>query len=161
MTNNWNHSLRTLLEGLLDWQDAHANFDAAVAGVPPELRGVRPAGLPYSLWQLLEHMRLCQKDILDFCRNPDYKELKIEEYWPSSDAPPNASAWDKSVAAIRSDFKALKEIARDPNQDLFATIPHGTGQTYLRELLLVADHNAYHLGQFVILRRLLGIWKPA
>jgi uncharacterized damage-inducible protein DinB len=153
-----NDALRAHLLKLLDWQDAHANFDAAVENVLPERRGVRPDGLPYSLWQLLEHARLCQLDILEFCRNPDYEEPKPEDYWPRSSAPPTADAWDVSIASFRRDCEALKQLAANPKLDLFATIPHGAGQTYLRELLLVADHNAYHVGQMVTLRRLLGIW---
>lgn len=144
---------------LLDWQDAHVSFDSAVEGIPPKLRGVQPAELPYSPWQLLEHMRLCQFDILDFCRNPDYQEHSMEDYWPKTISPPTAKAWEKSISSFRKDREALRQIAADPKLDLFADIPHGTGQTYLRELLLVADHNAYHVGQMVALRRILGIWQ--
>ena len=156
---NRNDALRTHLIRLLDWQDAHVSFDSAVEGIPPKLRGVQPAELPYSPWQLLEHMRLCQFDILDFCRNPDYQELSMEDYWPKTIAPPTAKAWEKSISSFRKDREALRQIAADPKLDLFADIPHGTGQTYLRELLLVADHNAYHVGQMVALRRILGIWQ--
>ena len=149
--------LRGQLARLLDWEDAHVGFDAVIAGIPPELRGAKPSGLPYSAWQLLEHLRLTQRDILDFCRNSDYVEPKsMTEYWPSSGAPPSPEAWDKSVAAFRDDREAMKRIAL--RFDLFAPIPHGTGQTYLREVVLLADHNAYTLGQLVVLRRLLGIW---
>lgn len=153
-----NEALRTHLLKLLDWQDAHTNFDAAVEGVLPEMRGVQPDGLPHSLWQLLEHARLCQLDILEFCRNPNYEEPKMEDYWPRGSAPPTADAWEASIASFRRDREDLKQLAADSKLDLFATIPHGAGQTYLRELLLVADHNAYHVGQIVMLRRLLGIW---
>ncbi|HWP44630.1 MAG TPA: DinB family protein [Blastocatellia bacterium] len=152
-------ALRAHVMKPLDWQDAHLNFDAAVEGVPPELRGVRPGGMPYSLWQLLEHMRIAQLDILEFCRNPDYREPKMEDYWPKTASPPTAEAWDESIASFRKDLYALKQLASNPELDLFAKIPHGAGQTYLRELLLVADHNAYHLGQFMAVRRLLGIWQ--
>ena len=152
-------SLRTHLSKLLDWEDAHVNFDTAVKGIPPPLRGVVPEGLPYSLWQLLEHLRRTQLDILEFCRNPDYVEPPFESYWPQSSAPPNTEAWDKSVADFRSDREALKALAANPDVDLFEKIPHGTGQTYLRELLLVADHNAYHVGELVVVRRSLGIWE--
>jgi hypothetical protein len=149
--------LRDQLARLLDWEDAHVGFDAVIDGIPPELRGVQPQGLPYSAWQLLEHLRLTQRDILDFCRNPDYVEPRsMAEYWPSSAAPPSPEAWDKSVADFRGDLDAMKRIALE--SDLFAPIPHGTGQTYLREVVLLADHNAYTLGQLVVLRRLLGIW---
>jgi len=149
--------LRNLLARLLEWEDAHVGFDAVIDGIPPELRGVQPQGLPYSAWQLLEHLRLTQRDILDFCRNPDYVDPQsMAEYWPASAAPPAAKAWDESVAGFRDDREAMKRIALD--FDLFAAIPHGTGQTYLREVVLLADHNAYTLGQLVVLRRLLGIW---
>jgi uncharacterized damage-inducible protein DinB len=158
---NQNDILRAQVLRLLDWQDAHVNFDAAVEGIPPELRGRQPEGLPYSAWQLLEHMRLCQLDILEFCRNPAYQEPAPEDYWPKSVAPPTAGAWDESLASFRRDREALKQLAADPQCDLFAAISHGTGQTYLRELLLVADHNAYHTGQMLALRRLLGIWESA
>jgi DinB superfamily len=153
-----NDALREHLMNILDWQSAHVNFDAAVEGIPPELRGVQPAGLPYSPWQLLEHLRLCQLDILEFCLNPAYQEPPMEDYWPKTSGPPNPNAWDESIASFRKDREALKKIAADPNIDLFATIPHGAGQTYLRELLLVADHNAYHLGQLVAVQRLLSCW---
>jgi hypothetical protein len=149
--------LRDLLARLLDWEDAHMGFDAVIDGIPPDLRGAQPPGLPYSAWQLLEHLRRCQRDILDFCRKPDYVDPKsMAEYWPDSPTPPTAGAWDESVAAFRDDCEAMKQIARD--LDLFAAVPRGNGQTYLREILLLADHNAYTLGQLVVLRRLLGIW---
>ena len=155
------NELRSHLMKLLDWQDAHLSIDAVVEGVPTEHRGVQPPGLPHSLWQLLEHMRLAQLDILEFCRNPDYREPKMEDYWPRTVGPPTEEAWDESIASFRNDLNALKQLAADPDLDLFARIPHGTGQTYLRELLLVADHNAYHVGQFMTIRRLLGIWESA
>jgi uncharacterized damage-inducible protein DinB len=151
--------LRDLLARLLEWEDAHASFDSAVRGIPPKSRGTRPKGAPHSAWQLVEHMRICQWDILDFCRNPNYVEMKFEDYWPPTVAPPSAGAWGKSVAAFRRDREALKELAADRSIDLFARIPHGTGQTYARELVLTADHNAYHVGQLVLLRRLLGAWS--
>jgi uncharacterized damage-inducible protein DinB len=144
---------------LLDWNHAHVDFDAAVKDIPPKLRGVQPDGSPYSLWQLLEHIRIAQHDILDFCRNPSYAEKKWpDDYWPKSPAPPSEAAWDESLAAFRRDRTELKQLVADPKLDLFAKIPHGTGQTYLREAFLVADHNAYHIGQLVSLRRQLGIW---
>ena len=149
--------LRDQLARLLDWEDAHVGFDDAIDGIPPDLRGAQPRGLPYSAWQLLEHLRRCQRDILDFCRKPDYVDPKsMTEYWPASAAPPTPEAWDESVAAFRDDREAMKRIALD--LDLFAAVPRGSVQTYLREIVLVADHNAYTLGQLVVLRRLLGIW---
>lgn len=155
-------ALRAHLLRLLDWHDAHVDFETAIEGIPPDLRGRQPPGLPYSPWQLLEHMRIAQRDILDFCINPAYTEMKWpDDYWPKTPAPPASKAWDESIAAFRRDREALKKLVADPNVDLFARIPHGTGQTSLREVLLVADHNAYHLGQLVTVRRLLGIWPAA
>lgn len=152
-------ALRDHLRRLLDWKDAHATFDAAVDGVPPELRGLRPDGVPYSPWELLEHLRIAQRDILDFCRDAAYRErVWPDDYWPGSPAPPSGEAWDESIRACRADRDALQSLAADPAIDLFAEIPHGSGQTYLRELLLVADHAAYHVGQLVLVRRLLGAW---
>jgi hypothetical protein len=152
-------TLRPFLTKLLAWEDAHVGFDAAVADVPVELRGTQPAGLPYSLWQLVEHMRITQYDILDFCRNPRYEEIKWpDDYWPRSPAPPAASAWDDSIDLYRRDRRELQALAANTSIDLDARIPHGSGQTYLREIVLVADHGAYHVGQIVLVRRLLGIW---
>ena len=152
--------LRRQLSKLLDWEEGHVNFDTAVDGLPAELQGVRPQGLPYSPWELLEHLRLAQYDILDFCRNPDYKPRPFPSgYWPTTPAPPTADAWQQSAAAVRADREELQRLAADPDLDLFAEVPHGEGQTYLRELLLVADHNAYHIGELVAVRRALGAWK--
>jgi DinB family. len=157
---NVDATLRAHLSKALDWADAHVDFNSAVAGVPPALRGAKPAGAPHSAWELLEHLRLSQEDILDFCRNPEYQEGNWPaDYWPASATPPDdGAAWDASVAAFRRDLDALKALASDTALDLFSTIPHGTGQTYLRELLLVIDHNSYHIGQLVALRRQLGSW---
>jgi uncharacterized damage-inducible protein DinB len=151
--------LRDHLARVLDWRDAHAGFDAAVEGLAPELRGRRPDGFPHSPWELLEHLRAAQRDILDFCVAEEYGEmLWPDDYWPSSPEPPSPDAWDRTVAAFREDREALKRLAADPAVDLLAPVPHGDGQTYLREILLVADHNAYHVGQLVAVRRLLGAW---
>jgi hypothetical protein len=155
-------TLRDHVAGLLDWGEAHATFDTAVAGLPEPLRGRAPAGLPYSPWQLVEHLRITQHDILDFCINPEYRELDWpNDYWPPSPTPPSAKAWDESVRRFRDDLAALQRLARDPSVDLAARIPHGTGQTYLRELLLAADHAAYHIGELIVVRRLLGAWPAA
>jgi uncharacterized damage-inducible protein DinB len=157
---NPDQALRAQLKKILAWEDAHVGFDAAVEGLAPALRGVAPKGFPHSPWQLLEHIRRTQDDILDFCRNPAYKERAWPaDYWPASAAPPSDKAWDESIAAVRRDRAALETLAGDSSIDLFARIPHGTGQTYLRELLLVADHNAYHVGQLVAVRQGLGAWK--
>jgi len=151
--------LREYLARLLDWEDAHVGFDGAVDGIPEALRGRQPSGLPYSPWQLLEHIRLAQRDILEFCQDPTYQERRWpDDYWPEGPAPPSASAWEYSVDQVRRDREVLKAMATDADLDLLAAIPHGDGQTYLRELLLVADHTAYHVGQLVIVRRLLGNW---
>ena len=155
-------ALRAYLRDLLNWRSAHVHFDAAVGGIPADARGVQPADLPYSLWQLVEHLRFAQHDILEFCINPGYQQPHWpDDYWPASIAPPSEEAWDESLARFRDDREALMRLADDPARDLFARIPHGTGQTYLRELLLVADHNAYHVGQIVLVRRLLGVWPAA
>lgn len=153
-------ALRAQLVKLLDWGEAHVDFDSAVEGIPAELRGERPGGLPYSAWQLLEHMRIAQRDILDFCRDPAYRQPKWpDDYWPGTESPPSPEAWEESIAAFRVDREALKGLIADPALDLFDQVPDGEGQTYLREALLVADHNAYHLGELVAVRRLLGAWK--
>jgi uncharacterized damage-inducible protein DinB len=153
-------AIRDHVAKLLDWEDARVGFDAAVADVPPHMRGTVPPGLPHSIWQLVEHIRLAQDDILDFSRNPAYKEMKWpDDYWPTSPSPPSEAAWKKSLARVRADRRALQTLAADRSIDLTARLPHGTGQTVLRELLLVADHTAYHVGQIVLIRQLLGIWK--
>ena len=154
-------ALRQHLHDLLTWEDAHVRLDEAVDGVPPDLYGRRPERLPYSLWQLLEHMRITQWDILEFCRNPQHRSPEWPEgYWPEEAAPPSESAWAESIARFREDRQALLDLVTNPQIDLFLTIPHGEGQTFLREALLVADHTAYHTGQFVAVRRQLGIWPP-
>ena len=154
--------LRAQLRRILGWQDAHVGFEKAVEGLAPKLRGVRVEKFPHSAWELLEHMRITQHDILDFCINPKYEELKWpDEYWPSSAGPPSQAAWDDAISAFREDRAALEALAEDQSIDLFAKIPHGDGQTYIREILLVADHNAYHLGQLVAVRQQLGAWGTA
>jgi len=153
-------ALRAQLVKLLDFKEAHVDFDRAVTGVPPRLRGAVPDGAEHSLWQLVEHLRIAQADILEFCLTAKYKEKKWpEDYWPKSPSPRTAAAWTKAIAAYRRDRKTLQRLVANPTIDLLATIPHGTGQTYLREILLVADHNGYHIGQIVALRRRLGIWQ--
>jgi len=153
-------AFRTHIAKLLDWEEARVGFDTAVKGIPPSLRGAVPDGWEYSAWQLVEHIRLAQADILEFCLTAKYQAKKWpDEYWPKARAPRTATAWTASIAQFRKDRKALQKLATDPAIDLVAEIPHGTGQTYLRELLLVADHTAYHVGAIVVLRRQLGIWK--
>ena len=152
--------LREMLGRSLAWEDAHAGFESTLKDFPEKMRGARPDGIPYSAWQLLEHLRIAQHDIYDFCVNPDYTEMEWpRDYWPEQPEPPSAAAWDESVRRFVSDRAAVQKLAADTSIDLFAKIPHGSGQTYIRELLLVVDHNAYHVGQLVLLRRLLGNWK--
>jgi len=152
--------LRQHLVKLLSGSEAHVNFEAAVEALPAELRGRRAEGAEHSAWELVEHLRIAQWDILDFSRNPEYKELRWpEDYWPDAAAPANDAAWDASVAGYLNDRRALCNLVMDAATDLFAKIPHGSGQTILREALLTADHNAYHVGQLVLVRRLLGAWR--
>jgi uncharacterized damage-inducible protein DinB len=152
-------ALRDHLLWLLHKGDAHPDFEAAIADLPIELRGVRPAGVPHTPWRLLEHLRICQWDILEFSRDARHVSPTFPDgYWPQGDAPPDAAAWDRSVAGFRADWQAMCDLVADPKNDLFAPIPHGQGQTMLREALLVADHNAYHIGQMVVVRRALGAW---
>ena len=148
--------LREHLANLLRMKGAHATFHETAHDFPAELRGVKPPGAPHSAWQLLEHMRIAQEDILDFSRNPEYREKKWpDEYWPPEEAPPDEQAWDNSVRQFERDLKAMLALVADTKQDLLAAIPHGKGQTLLREALLVADHNAYHVGQLMFLRKML------
>ncbi len=149
-------SLRKTLAELLRMKGAHASFRDAVSDFPPALRGVKPAGAPHSAWQLLEHMRIAQEDIVDFSRNPNYKEKKFpDDYWPDTEAPPDEQAWAKSIQLFEDDLRQMQELVADTKHDLLARLPHGTGQTLLREALLLADHNAYHLGQLMFLRKTL------
>jgi hypothetical protein len=158
--NNEHKVLRTHLLELLDGGHAHAPFDKVIADFPPKLRGEVPKGLPHSAWMLLEHLRLTQWDILDFSRNPKYKELQWpEDYWPKDPSPHSAAAWDKSIQSFHNDLEAMKKIVSDPKTDLIAKIPWGDGQTVLREAMLLANHNSHHLGQLIDVKRLLGAWK--
>src|SRR5271165_1577140 len=152
--------LREHVVYLLTGGGAHATFDDAVKSLPEKLRGVKPQGLPHSAWMLLEHLRLAQWDILEFSRNPKYKAAKWpEDYWPKKESPSSSAAWDKSIQRFRDDLKEMKELVENPKTDLFALIAWGDGQTILREALLVADHNSYHVAQLIDVRRLLGAWK--
>jgi uncharacterized damage-inducible protein DinB len=153
-------ALRQHLLDLLRGRNAHADFDTVVADFPSRMRGVKPPGAPHTAWQLLEHMRIAQSDILEFSRDAKHKSPPWPEgYWPKTEAPPSAASWNNSLRSFRADLKSMAKLVADKKTDLFAQIPHGTGQTILREVLLVADHNSYHLGQLVLLRRLLGTWK--
>ncbi len=153
-------SLRRHLVNLLRSQGAHLDFDSAVGNLPIELRGARPEGQPHTPWRLVEHLRIAQWDILEFSRSAEHVSPAWPEgYWPATDEPPEG-AWEASVAAFRRDLQAMCDLVADPASDLFAELPWGDGQTLLREANLVADHNAYHLGQIVTLRSLLGDWPP-
>jgi hypothetical protein len=160
MKNDHDKALRHQLVELLKGGGAHAKLEDVVADFPAKLRGQKPQGMPHSPWMLLEHLGIAQKDILNFCRNPKYVAPDWPaDYWPRNIAPSSASAWCKSIADFHRDLKAMLTLVSNPKTDLFARIPWGDGQTILREALLVADHNAYHVAQLVDVRRLLGAWK--
>jgi hypothetical protein len=149
-------SLRKHLATLLNMKGAHVKFVETVADFPVAMRGAKPQGAPHTAWQLLEHMRMAQEDILDFSRNPKYTEKKFpDDYWPSTEAPPTEDAWAQSILQFQNDLQEMQDLIADTKHDLLAKLPHGTGQTLLREALVVADHNAYHLGQLVFLRKML------
>ncbi|MFZ0957562.1 MAG: DinB family protein [Candidatus Sulfotelmatobacter sp.] len=153
-------SLREHVVYLLEGGGAHAKFDDVIEDMPPNLRGTKPDKFPHTAWMLLEHLRLAQWDILEFSRNAKHVSPEWPKgYWPQTEAPPSDAAWNKSIQRFRRDLKYMQELVADPKTDLFARIPWGDGQTVLREALLVADHNAYHLGQLLDVRRLLGAWE--
>jgi DinB superfamily len=153
--------LRGQLVSLLSKEQAHVGFDGAFADFPVHLRGMKIAGSPHTPWQLLEHIRIAQWDILEFSRNSRHVSPPFPHgYWPPTETPPDAASWDRSLSAFRVDLRAMIALVKNPRIDLFARIPHGEGQTILREAMLVADHNAYHLGQIVMLRRLADSWEP-
>jgi len=153
-------SLRDHLVELLEGGHAHVTWEDAIAEWPLALRGAKPSGQPFTPWRLLEHIRISQWDILEFTKSARHVSPQWPAgYWPATDAPPDAATWDKSVAQVERDLRAMQRLVRHAGTDLFAPIPHGTGQTVLREALVLADHNSYHLGQLVLLRRLLGAWK--
>lgn len=155
-------AVRKHLLWLLRGGHAHVHFDRAVAGMPYRLQGRRPRGLPYSAWQLLEHLRISQWDMLEFSRSRHHVSPKWpDEYWPKKPAPPGRSSWAKSAAAFRKDLRAMERLVADPKTDLYVRFPWGTGQSVMLEALQIADHNAYHLGQLIVVRRLLGAWKDA
>ena len=153
-------ALREHVLYLLSGGGAHLGFDKAIADLPESLRGGKVEGIPHTPWRLLEHMRICQWDILEFSRDPAHVSPEFPVgYWPAGDGPVSAQEWSDSVEAFRSDLQAMIDLVANPDTDLYAPIPHGDGQTILREALLVADHNAYHLGQLVFLRHCLGAWN--
>jgi hypothetical protein len=152
--------LRAHLLYLLKGGGAHAGFDAAIEGLAVAMRGKRPRGAAHSPWEILEHMRLAQSDIIEFSRDPKHVSPDWPAgYWPKTKTPPNSTAWNKSVKAFRADLEAMCRLVSLKSTDFYAPIPHGDGQTILREALLLADHNSYHLGEMVVVRRLLGAWK--
>jgi hypothetical protein len=153
--------LRAELDRLLGGHGAHADFDAAVADFPEHLRTAKPEGAPHNAWELLEHLRLAQWDMVEFCGNPKHVSPEWPEgYWPRNSAPVTAAQWDQSVKAFRSGLAQMRKLVANPESDLFTPFAHGEGQTLLREALQLADHNAYHVGELVFLRRQLGAWKP-
>jgi len=155
-------ALRQHLIDVLKGGNAHATIQEALEDFPAEPRGKRPKGAPHSPWELLEHMRIAQWDILEFSRNPNHKSPEFPDgYWPQGPEPPDPKAWDRSVHSFCHDLQTMCALIADEGTDLYARIPHGDGQTVLREALLTADHNAYHLGQLVLLRRMLGAWNVA
>jgi hypothetical protein len=159
MKTDPDRSLRQHLVDLLKGGNAHAKFDEITAGVPQKLRGQKPPGFPHSPWMLLEHLRISQRDILEFSRNKNHVSPNWPEgYGPRTEAPPSSAAWSASVNNFRKDLRAMQGLVANPKTDLHARIPWGEGQTILREALLVTDHNAYHLAQLVDVRRLLGAW---
>jgi len=151
---------RAIVASSLGWEEGHASVESAVKNLAPALRGERPAGYPHSPWELVEHIRITQRDLLDFCQNPDYVE-ELEwprDYWPLSPKPPSSDAWDKSIADYKRDREAFGRFTTETDLDLTGKIPRGKGQTYLRTILLAVDHTSYHVGQIVSVRRLLGAW---
>ncbi len=155
-----NEDLRNHLVDLLKSKDAHVDFETTIANFPIDEINTRIPNIPYTPYQVVEHMRLAQWDILEFSRNPNYIPLKFPEgYWPGKEFTANENDWNKSLEAFRKDLQQLIDLVKDESTDLFAPIPHGSGQTILREVFLTADHNAYHLGQLVLMRRSLGVWK--
>ncbi len=156
--------IREQVLSLLRGGNAHVTFDQALKDFPAKLRGVKPDGAEHTAWELPEHIRIAQWDILEFSRSSKHVSPEWPRgYWPKTNKPPNGDAWEKSIASFKKDLKAVEKLIEDPKSDLYAKIPHGTGQNILREALLIADHTAYHLGQIVLMRRLLGAWpeEPA
>jgi hypothetical protein len=152
---------KEIVASALDWEQAHAGLDSTLAGLPAELRGKRPEGLPHSIWELLEHIRRGAHDLLEFCTNENYTEPKWpDDYWPKSPAPKTDAEWNACIEAIHADTGALAKFVVEGDRDLTAKIPHGSGQTYLRTVLVAIDHMGYHVAQIVDARRLLGAWPP-
>lgn len=156
MTDQESLYLREMLVDAMRGHHAHLDFESAIKDFPAELRGRKPRGAPHTAWELLEHMRIAQRDILDFSRSPQHESPKWPEgYWPSTEAPRDARAWDRSVAAFKKDAREFNALVNDLQENLFRKFEHGSGQTLLREALLIATHNSYHLGQLVFLKKML------
>jgi hypothetical protein len=159
MNGDQTQILRDHLLELLKGGHGHATFDKAIEGLPADLRGAKAPGLPHTVWQLVEHLRIAQWDILEFSRDKNHLSPDWPKgYWPETTSPPDDAAWEKSVESFRKDLQAMQDLVADPNTDLYAKLPWGDGQTVLREAMLVADHNAYHVAQIVSVRQVLGAW---
>jgi hypothetical protein len=162
MKSSQDHALRQHLVELLQGGTAHTRFDDVIKQVPVKLYGAKAPGLPHSPWMLLEHLRIAQSDILEFSRHSKHRSPEWPEgYWPKAAAPASTSAWTQSVKNFRKDLKTMQTLVANPKTDLYKTIPWGDGQTILREALLVADHNAYHIAQLVDVLRVLGAWEQS
>jgi uncharacterized damage-inducible protein DinB len=153
---------RRIIASSLTWEQAHATLDSAIKDLPADLRGRAPDNFPHTIWQLLDHIRRTQFDLLSFCRDAHYTDPKWpDDYWPSSASPASDADWNATIAAIHRDAEAFAAFTMEADRDLTAKIPHGTGQTYLRTILVSVDHTSYHVGQIIAVRRLLGAWQPA
>ena len=155
-------SWRAIVASSLDWEQAHINLHNAVANLEPALRGKPAPGLPHTVWQLVDHIRRTLHDLLEFCASENYHEPKWpDDYWPPNTAPANDAEWTGALDAIRRDNEALAKFTMDESHDLTAKIPHGTGQTYLRTVLVAVDHTHHHVAQIIDVRRVLGVWPPS
>lgn len=152
-------TIRELLLEQLEGKNAHVDFNQAVQGLTYKQAGIKVEGIPHTVWELIEHIRIAQDDILDFCKNPNYEENDWpDDYWPKSSKPENKKAYERSIQAVRDGIEEMRGLIRDPENNLQAPLPHGHGQTLFREAMLIVDHNAYHIGQIVQIRRLFGSW---
>lgn len=152
-------SIRNLLLEQLDGGNAHADFEKAVQGLTYKQAGIKVEGVPHTIWELIEHIRISQADILEFSENPDYEEIDWpEDYWPESSSPESKEDFENSIKVVRDGIEEMKALVRDPKNDLQAVFDYGNGQTLFREAMLIVDHNSYHIGQIILIRRLLGNW---
>ncbi len=151
--------IRKLLLDQLKGRTAHVDFGQAVQGLTYKQAGIKVEGVPHTVWELIEHIRIAQDDILEFCKNPDYEEMNWpEDYWPAKSSPTSKKEFEQSIQSVRDGIEAMRNLIRDPENQLQTPFPHGDGQTLFREAMLIVDHNAYHIGQIVLIRRLLGSW---